>query len=418
MLKIEIPVNNIVRVYGPAALTVLKGSIDVLGKRYGVGDKLIVHKIRSYPVIAVEETVVEASLGVEARIEEACVDSEPVVKWIESVEKILEKSPSRVVVIGPVDSGKSSYSLLLANKALDKGYQVAIIDSDVGQADIGPPCFISLSLYREKAIWMRELEPNVMRFIGDIRPQYRVDKIVYEVRELIDYAFNKFEVNFVVIDTDGWVGDMYAIDYKARLIEAVKPDAVAVLGRDLHGVFKCFEKTGVSVYELEAPLQVRGRSRDVRRRLRSEQYRRFLEEAPVRRYSVDEIVLTNMPLFYGVEIDVGKVSSIIGGDVVYASRVADTLFIVTTQHPRNIQSDKLKNAFNVSRIRVYNPGFEKRLYVAVSDGLHDYPCLVESIDFKDRSIALRTKYSDKPLLVKFSKIRLTEDYLEQIIEYT
>ncbi len=416
MLRIEIPSNNIIRVYGPAAITVVKGSIDVLGKRFSSGEKLVVHKVRSYPLIALEDTVIEANLGVEARIEEAS-SNEPLIEWMDSVEKILSGNSERIVVIGPIDSGKSTYTLLLANKALDKGFNIAIIDSDVGQADIGPPCFITLSIYKEKAIWMKELKPDAMKFIGDIRPQYHVDKIVYGIRELLRYAIDKYGVNIAIVDTDGWVGDINAVEYKTRILEAIDADTVVVLDSSLHGIFKFYEKTSARVYELSSPQQARPRSREVRRKLRSEQYRRFLENVSVKRYSMDEVVLTSHPMFYGVEIDPSNVSSIAGVEVLYATKTIDTLFLVTNAHPKSINGDKLKSVYKVSRIRLYSPGFEKNILVGLSDGTTDYPGLIAGIDYSDKSIAVKTGFDGVPKYIRFSRIRLTDEYHEQIIEH-
>lgn len=416
MLKIEIPKNSIIRVFGPALLSIVDGSIEVLGKRYSRGEKLVVHKVRSYPVIALENTVIEANLGPEASIQEVAGEEDPILDWINTVENIVGSGYKKIVVLGPIDSGKSSLTILLANKLLDKGVKTAVVDSDVGQADIGPPCFISLSIYREPVIWMRELKPDIMKFIGDIRPQYYVDKIVYEVKNLVEYALDRLGIETVIIDTDGWIGDSYAIEYKSRLIETIMPDAIIVLGKQLHGIFKKYESLGMKVHELETPKQLRTRSREERRWLRSEQYKKFLEEASVKRYSIDKIVLSGHPLFRGIELSAGEVSKIIGHEVLYASRNVDTLTLVLQSHTRNIQSDKLKESYNVSRIRYYVAGFEKGLYVALSDGEKDYPGIVVDIDYKGRTIAVKTLYNEVPRIIKFSRIRLNENYLEQIIE--
>jgi len=82
------------------------------------------------------------------------------------------------MVIGQVDSGKSSVSILLSNTALNNGEKPAVIDGDVGQADIGPPGFISLSYPDSKTLWMRTLKPYAMKFIGDIKPQGHMFQII------------------------------------------------------------------------------------------------------------------------------------------------------------------------------------------------------------------------------------------------
>ncbi len=417
MLRVEVGRGRLIRIFGPAAINVSKGTIEILGKQYRSGEKAIVHSMRSYVVLAIENSVLEINMGNGASIQEPCGGEEPLNEWLSAVNEIVEQGMGKVVILGGVDCGKSSFTILLANKALDKGLKVAVIDSDIGQADIGPPGFISMTLYDRKVIWMRELEPSIMRFIGDIRPQHHVDKIIYSVKQLMEYAFREYGVNMVIIDTDGWIQDSHAIDYKGKLIETIMPNAVVVLGNNSWGVFRRYARVGVRVYELGSPLVSRSRSRDERRRLRSERYRKFLEEAPVKRFRIDDLLLTGLPLFLGQEIDPSEVSSIANAEIHYASKTPDMLHLVTPVQPRALQMDRLREIYGVSKIRVYSPGFEKGFYVALSDdGFMEYPGIVQEIDFVNRSIAVKTRFDGKPRYIRFSRIRLTESYAEQLIE--
>lgn len=417
MLKIEMGKNKLLRVFGPAAIIVSKGAISILGRKYCVGEKAVIHSMRSYVVTALEDSVLEITMGNGASLQEPGSNEEPINSWLTTVNEIVNTGMKKVVVLGGVDCGKSSFVILLANIAHGKGLKVAVIDSDVGQADIGPPCFISMSLYNRPVIWMRELEPSIMRFIGDIRPQYYTDRIIYEINRLIEYSFSKYGVDIVVIDTDGWIMDSYAIDYKSRLIERISPDAIVVLGNSSWGIFKRFEKIGVKVYELASPSVAKARTRDERRKLRSDRYRKFLETTPIRRFKIDDLVLSGLPLFLGQEIDPSKLSSIANAEVYYATRTPDMLHIVTPAQPRALHIDKVREIYGVSKVRVYNPGFERGIYVAVSsDGINEYPGIIQEIDFVNRTIAIKTVFNGKPRFIRFSRIKLTENYTEQLID--
>ncbi|RLG82629.1 MAG: GTPase [Thermoprotei archaeon] len=417
MLKIELNKNKLLRIFGPAAIVVSKGSISILGKNYRLGEKAIIHSMRSYVVLALEDSILEITMGNGASLQEPSGNEEPISTWLSVVNEIINREMRKVVILGGVDCGKSSFTILLANIAYSRGLKVAIIDSDVGQADIGPPGFISMSLYNKSVIWMRELDPSVMRFIGDIRPQHYTDRIIYEINRLIEYAFSRYNVNIVVIDTDGWIQDSYAIDYKNRLIERISPDAIVVLGNNSWGIFRRFEKIGMKVYELSSPLVARARTRDERRRLRSNRYRKFLETAPIKRFKMDDLLLSGFPLFLGQEIDANEISNIANAEVYYASRTPDMLHIVTPVQPRALHMDRIREIYGVSKVRVYNPGFEKGLYVAVSsDGIDEYPGIIYGIDFANRTVAIKTLFNGKPKFIRFSRIRLTENYTEQLID--
>jgi len=416
-LKITLQKNNLIRIFGPALINVAEGKICILGKIYGKGDKAIIHRMRSYALLALEDSVLEVNLGSGGVLQEPEPNEEPLPEWLDFAEKIINEQLRKIIVLGPIDSGKSSVAVLLANMALNKGIKpVAIIDSDVGQADIGPPAFISVAKIENTIIWMRELKPAIMKFIGDIRPQYYVDKIINNVLDLLNRSFEKLKCKLVIIDTDGWIQDMYAIEYKFKLIERISPDAIIVLGKEYYNIFKRFEKLGIKVYELKTPLVVKTRSRDERRKLRSEQYKKFLEESPVRRYELDNVVVLGNPLFEGEEVDVAQLSSTAGVPVLYATRLPDSIHMVVQQGNRNIQLDKIKESYGVNKVRYYVQGFEKGLYVALTDqDDSDYPGLIEGIDYANKIIHIRTSFEGYPKIIKFSRIRLTKEFLEQLI---
>jgi len=416
-MKIKLNRGSIIRIFGPALLKVVDGRVSMLGKVFGVGENIVIHKLRSYSLLSEEDSIIEVNMGPGASIQEPNLNEEPIFEWYKAAEEIISKGYTSTIILGPVDSGKSSLSVLLANKALSRGISpVAIIDSDVGQADIGPPGFISVAIVTSPVIWMRELSPDAMRFIGDIRPQHHIDHIINEVSNLINYAKNKGS-KFIIIDTDGWIQDIQGISYKYKLITRIKPDAIIVLGELCKGVFRKLRRIGIDVIELNTPSILRTRTRDERRKLRSEKYKQFLEGAPVQKYYMDEIILNGIPLFYGLELDPSEVSSIAGAEVLYATKTPDILHIVTTVHIRNIQSDKLKNTYGVDKIRLYHPGLEKGLYIGIEgDSFSEYPGLIEYIDYKNKVIGIRTIYRGVPKVIKLSRIRLTREYTEQLMD--
>ncbi len=415
-MKISLPKNGVLRVFGPALVSVVEGKACILGKVFGPGDKVVIHKMRSYAVLALDDLVIEANLGPGATIQEPSPNEEPIVEWIELAKKIIGKN-KKVIIMGPIDSGKSSIAMLLTNTALNSGLKkVAIIDSDVGQADIGPPGFITLSMVSSPAIWMRELSPAIMRFIGDIRPQYHVEKIIWEVARLTSNAVSN-GADMVVIDTDGWIQDSNAIDYKIRLIEAVWPDEVVIMGEQYGKVFRKLEGLGIKVHVFKSPPVIKSRNRDERRWLRSEQYRKFLEEAPVKKYMLSDLIVIGNPLFEGEEVDTSSIESVAGTKIYYASLLPDSLNLVIQPGSRVIPVDKIKEMMGVQRIRFYASGFEKGIYVSLSKkDIAEYPGVIENIDYTSKTISIKTMFDGKPLVIKFSRMRITKDYTEQLIE--
>ncbi len=407
--------DEMIKVFGPMLVRVKKGLIDILGKKARENEQVIIHKIRSYVIRSLDDTELDINMTPDAQIQ-AVEETDPYLEWYKKAEEIIKEEPSKIIVIGGVDNGKSSYTILLSNIALEHGLKPALIDADVGQADIGPPGFISMAYPSEQTIWMRMLKPVSMRFIGDIKPQIHIQAIISKTKELAEKAL-KDDRKPVIIDTDGWVGDTYAFLYKSQMIENIKPDVIIVIGDELKNLFKKYERIGIKVVELPAPTLRRTRSREERRALRSDKYREFLLDAKPLKISLDEVIVTGHPLFMGVPLNPDEITNIVGAKVLYASRTPDTVFIVLAEQPKNIRLDELKKTFNVPKARYYVQGFEKNMYVGlVGENEDEYPGIIEKINYVEKTIMLKTKYTGKIKMVKTSKIKLSPEFTELLME--
>ena len=58
------------------------------------------------------------------------------VDWERSAADIIRHRWRKVLIIGNVDSGKSTYCAFLSHRFLAAGFGVAIVDADIGQKDI------------------------------------------------------------------------------------------------------------------------------------------------------------------------------------------------------------------------------------------------------------------------------------------
>ncbi len=398
--------------FGPMHIRIKNGEIEILCKRFGEGEELVIHKYKSYLVRALKDTELDINMSSESQIQ-SVEEDEPYNEWLEIADTILSSKPEKIVILGGIDSGKSTYTVLLANKTLIKNYKPAVIDGDVGQADIGPPGFVSMAYPDKQFIWLRELEPVTMKFIGDIKPQYYTDTIIYNLLLLSNKALEDNRKP-VIIDTDGWIGDEYAVNYKYRLIEKIEPDILIVLGGEAHGLFTRYEKIGVNVYELKTPKIKRTRNREDRRILRRDKYREYLANTELRKISLKEILVYGHPLFYGKEVSLDEIDRGLSDKILYMTRIYNVLYIVTNTLISNDVIEMLKKKYGVNRIRFFNKGFEKNQYIALSNGVSEYPGLVEKIDFSNKEIYVWTKYRGIVKKIIFSNIKLLEDFSEQI----
>lgn len=404
--------NEAVKLFGPMSVVVKKGCVDVHGKITCADERFIIHKTRNYVVLAVEDSELDISMVDESQIQ-MLDDADPYREKRAIINDILRGNYRRVVVIGCVDCGKTSFVTSTYNALLSSGRRPAVVDGDVGQADVGPPGFVTMGASEAPVYWISELKPVMMRFIGDIKPHGHSSLIIHEIKRLAESAFSK-GYDSVIIDTDGWIKDEPGINYKISLIEELKPEVVVVLGEELKDVFKQFSKFGIEVYEIRAPRYRKTRSREERRMLRSLRYREFLENSGYTRLKINDILIQGYGLFHGVEVDLSSIGKLFEGKIAYATKLLGQLNIYGSI--KNYHIDELKN-MGFEKVKAYPIGFEKGLYCAVGlIGETNYPCLIEKFDFESREVVLRTRYSGKIEVLKLSKIRLTQDFTEEYVE--
>jgi polynucleotide 5'-hydroxyl-kinase GRC3/NOL9 len=136
------------------------------------------------------------------------------------------------MLIGGLDSGKSTLDRRIASAGLEEGLSVGMLDADVGQSTIGPPTTVGLRLCRSAA----ELEPAALAradhlsFVGSITPQGHLLPLVVGTRLLLDRA-RSAGADLVVVDTTGLVSGVYAQLLKFHKTAVLQPDLVVGLAR-------------------------------------------------------------------------------------------------------------------------------------------------------------------------------------------
>ncbi len=197
--------------------------------------------------------------------------------WRDAAD-VLVRTRGLAVILGDVDSGKSTLSTFLANTCIDHRVQTSVIDGDVGQADIGPPTTTSSSTVNKHIVNLQELRPERSYFVGDTSPSSIPDKLVQSITHLKDKIPTRSEIT--ILNTDGWVREDEAVEHKLKLLDRLRPDLVLALGLD-HELDHILELQKRPTLRLESSSFARRRTREERKKAREEGYRRFLKN-PIR----------------------------------------------------------------------------------------------------------------------------------------
>lgn len=274
MASLALPSQSTLLVEGPASFTLQNGDASVLGTPLARDLSSIILQEQAFPVETVQGCQIEVRLGDGGKYRIVNESTIPT-GWREA-SQIIRQVKGVAVILGDVDSGKSTLSTFLANECFRDGIPVSIIDGDVGQADIGPPTTISSSILRHHVFSLREVKPDTSLFMGDTSPTLIPEKLTRGLVRLRDLAKSQSEA--MLINTDGWVRGEDAVAHKIQLLSEVRPNLVLVIGGDGE-IDAIVEHQTSTTLKLARSKYAITRSREERRKYRESRYKRFLENA-------------------------------------------------------------------------------------------------------------------------------------------
>lgn len=151
--------------------------------------------------------------------------------WASTAERILGMSKRHlaVMIVGATDTGKSTLSTYLANRAIERGILSCVVDGDMGQGDLAPPAALGAALVREQVADLRDVEAGYYEFVGSVTASGSERLVVAKMKSLLARTRRISQLH--IINTDGYVADGGAA-YKRMLARAVAPDVIVSLGPD------------------------------------------------------------------------------------------------------------------------------------------------------------------------------------------
>jgi polynucleotide 5'-hydroxyl-kinase GRC3/NOL9 len=281
-MKQTIEAGKTLLVNGPASVKVLSGKAEVFGYTIKETPQPIVREGKRQPFYVLENTEFNISLGANAAVQEAETSTVPE-SWNEPLQavKAIQNKPAVVMVVGKADSGKSSFSTYMVNKLVDEKAKVAVLDGDLGQSDIGPPCSVAYGYTSKRVTELYELMVSNAFFVGVTSPVQAVTRTIEGLVTLHKEIMQKAEADYVIINTDGWVEGEAAVNYKLQLVNQLKPDLV--VGIQSQEELKPLLSSIITVptRSVESSVAVNERNPEKRTKLRELNYAKYLKDAKV-----------------------------------------------------------------------------------------------------------------------------------------
>jgi len=382
-LKKQVDKGKTLLVDGPASVTVASGKAEVFGFQPKNNSRILIREGKRLPFVVEETASFTISLGNTGGVEEVAGSTIPP-SWIGAFDilRSLQKKPAVVMVIGGVDSGKTSFCTYLINRLIGEKYSVSILDEDMGQSDIGPPCTIAYAHVTKPVTDLFNLEGESAFFVGATSPSEAADITVEGTALLISEILGR-TVDFMVVNTDGWAEGEGAVEFKSRLASALKPDVVFCLQPkdDVPSLCAAFGDALGEFREerAESPVAVRPRDREKRRSLRELGYAKYLGNAKVKSFSLKRL----------------KVKEFCGTSSSNSNSKAEVA-----------EKPKKSAAFRQCE--------EKGLLVGLQDNQNKFLGIgiTQGVDYTRQMLKVRTSVSAEPSCIVLGKVRLDENLHE------
>jgi polynucleotide 5'-hydroxyl-kinase GRC3/NOL9 len=399
---------------GPASVALLSGKVSILGAALKAGEKIVIREGKRVPFGVSKKATFDLMLGEGAYLEEIDGDAVPPSWEKASKETLSLKKPVTVMVLGGVDSGKTSFCTYLANEALRKNWKVGVIDADLGQSDIGPPSTIGFNRIAAPVRDLFEIRAENAYFVGLTSPSGAVDRVIEGLAELKSRAL-KTDVDFLIINTDGWVEGEDAAKYKIRLTERVSPSVVVGIrqGDELTPILTALKET--KIIAIDSPQVVHRRNREKRKILRELSYKKYLKQAKVQSFALNWIKVEGAPIGTGKPLameQMKEIRSLLGATPIYSEETPTTVFIVLrkNQSVNEDQIERIKKIFG-KKVKVIKEGEEEGLLTGLHDGQGKFLGIgiLCGVDYKRRVMKIYTPISENVSTIRFGQIKLDEN---------
>jgi len=402
------------QVTGPANLRVINGKLLLLGAVLSSNQEMIIQAGKYFPFDVEKDSEIEL-LG--ENFEYSIVNTPLIAPDRKELAQKIEKYPTplTIMVLGQIDTGKTTVICYLANYLFNSGKKVAVIDLDMGQQDIGPPCTITMGILEKSILRISEIPLSRMIFIGKTSPQGRLVQTLSGARDLLDHALAKSDI--VLIDTTGWVSGGAARAFKTAKIRILKPNILVALQKEneIAHLLTPFESSSIQIELLSVYPNIRPRDATTRKFLRESKFNHYFSNATSRLLNLEQIKIENSFFRSGEKLSPAElqfVEQTLECNFFYAEKAADALFLVKNQKAtyNRYNLKFVKDYFKIEEIRIVNKNDEKGLIIGLLDkklntlGIG----LIENILYYENKIRIFTPITEDIYVIQFGFLKLTK----------
>lgn len=133
------------------------------------------------------------------------------------------------MLIGGLDTGKTTLALQAIRQALGDGHTPVLVDADVGNSTVGPPACVGLKVIEGNADLDSLDQPDALHFVGTISAARLVLQQVVATAAMTERARSMGDI--VIIDTTAIASGVAGETLKYHKTELCRPDRIVALQR-------------------------------------------------------------------------------------------------------------------------------------------------------------------------------------------
>ncbi|NVM04082.1 MAG: hypothetical protein HWN67_17255 [Candidatus Helarchaeota archaeon] len=415
-MEIKLKKNEALKVIGPSKIEVVDGEIEIFGKKIYGDQSFLVKKGKALPIEAKKLSILQINTESSENIKKIEGPTIPDDRR-ELVKKILGlPKPCKILLIGDGDTGKTSLITYLANKSFENGYKIAVLDLDVGQHDIGPPCTIGLGVLKESVLELKDVPIDSLFFIGNTSPAGHMIRCLAGIGRLLE---NASKADVILIDTSGWIKGNAARSYKTSKIELIRPNLIVGIQREteIEHLLNPFHKI-IPIHRISVSIDVHPRTYNDRRFLREVSFRDYFLNAQSRSFNCDEINFAYSLFKTGTLPDEETLKTIeetLDLKSKYCEISKDGIFFVQDEEKfwKIDNLNLLKEKFNAHYIHIVQLGVEKGIIVGlVGTDVHYGIGIIEEIDYEENIIKVFTPIKENIKQIQFGSLKISKSGVE------
>lgn len=398
---------------GPAKIQLVDGQVESIGKKFVNGEEIYIPEGKRIPI----EVHTDSEMFISNKESFVELPSRTIPEdWDKVVELLIAEKFNVLLIFGEVDTGKTFFTTYLANKLLSKNVTPSVLDCDTGQSDIGPPSTLGLAVINKPTLFLTELQPTKLYFLGSHSPSEHFLYYIAGFVKLLNYGIKNSDI--VIIDTPGWVygdGARLLRNSEIEILSAVNTNyAVVLLQRDQEVEHLVKTVPQQRVIKLAVSKKATPTSPEERKKLREFVYKKYFKKLKNIEFKFDDILTDRVYFLTGT-----RLKKIKNKNILWIEQLAkdEGVYVVSKKLLTEKETDEIKKVYSVRKIKNVTKDEFQNIIVALLDEKYDVISLgiINDIDFVKQIIYISVPENvevNNAKILQFGSLKLSLEIKE------